>query len=117
MGREKDGMAKEGERPGLTRCVTRGCSGPLRAHLQLLLLTQHPQQGHLLLVPGRDTQDLVPAGRHRGHREGTLGWGEPGEAPQHLPGLENESIVGVERERCRFRAAMRGKERVLGRLR
>lgn len=55
--------------------VSRGCSGPLRAHLQLLLLAQHPQQGDVLLLPGRDTQDLVPAGRQRGHREGALAWG------------------------------------------
>lgn len=50
---------------------SQGCSGPLRAHLWLLLLAQLPEQGDLLLVPGHDTQDLVPAGRQRGHREGT----------------------------------------------
>lgn len=52
--------------------VTRGV---LRAHLHLLLLPQNPEHSDLLLIPGHDTQHLVPAGRQRGHREGTLGWG------------------------------------------
>lgn len=72
------------EEGGLTRIDS--------AHLQLLLLAQHPQQGHLLLAPGRDTQHLIPAGRHRSHREGALGWGSS-------TGLENASVVGVERKK------------------
>lgn len=113
MGRKKDGRRRR------EPWIHQECSGPLRAHLQLLLLAQRPEQGDLLLVPGRDTQDLVPAGRQRGHREGTLAWGEAGEAPHQLRGLENASVGGVERKKkkCRFRAAVMGKERILGGLR
>lgn len=55
---------------GSPRCHQRLCftpgdaRGPVAAHLQLCPLAQHPEQGDLLLVPGCDAQDLVPAGRH-----------------------------------------------------
>lgn len=63
---ELDVRSKEGGNPGCHQglCVTLGdAQGPVAAHLQLCLLVQHPEQGDLLLVAGRDAEDLVPAGR------------------------------------------------------
>lgn len=60
-------------------CFTLGdARDHITAHLQLCLLTQRPEQGDLLLIAGRDAEDLVPAGRqsHQHTQEGSQEQGE-----------------------------------------